>query len=199
MPRTRSPIPDPRSPRRSRRASGGGFTLIEAALTTVIVGTGVLAMVAAQQAYHQKNDWATRTNTAMLLANELRELTLTLPMHDPISGTSTLGLESNESLDDVATYDDLDDFAAALGAGGLGTGAAFTPPVNALRQTVDDLTGWTQRVDVQSVLPENIAADTPQPLGTTDMMRVTVSVFYQDPQADSPQLMTTLTWVVTRR
>jgi len=42
--------------RTSRRAKG--FTLMEAALTTVIVGVGVLSIVEAQQAYHQKNDWA---------------------------------------------------------------------------------------------------------------------------------------------
>ena len=70
---------------------------MEAALTTVIVGTGVLAIVSAQQAYHQKNDWAQRTATGLLLANELRELTLTLPQHDPFTGVDNLGPEGNES------------------------------------------------------------------------------------------------------
>ena len=71
-----------RHPRRQR-----GFTLIEASLTTVIIGTGVLAILAAQQAYHRKNDWAQRTGTAVLLANEIRELTLPMPQHDPFNPT----------------------------------------------------------------------------------------------------------------
>ena len=67
------------SPSRRHRRDAG-FTLIEAALTTVIIGTGVLAIVGAQQAYHQKNAWAQRTGTAMLLANEIREMTMPLPI-----------------------------------------------------------------------------------------------------------------------
>jgi len=80
---------------------------METALATVIVGTGVLAILAAQQAYHQKNDWAMRNATAIRLANELRELTLTLPMHDPLTGTDVMGPEPDE----------LDDFASVVTAG----------------------------------------------------------------------------------
>ena len=35
-----------------------GFTLIESALATIIVGVGVLSIVAAQQSFHQKNSWS---------------------------------------------------------------------------------------------------------------------------------------------
>ena len=97
-----------RLPRRRRHRRQAGFTLIEASLTTVIIGTGVLAIVAAQQAYHQKNNWSTRTSTAMLLANELRERTLALPLHDPITGKSNYGPELDETT--AQAYDDLDDF-----------------------------------------------------------------------------------------
>ena len=41
--------------RGGRRSARGGFTLIETALATVIVGVGVLAIVAAQQAFHKQN------------------------------------------------------------------------------------------------------------------------------------------------
>jgi hypothetical protein len=178
--------------RRHRQARG--FTLIEAALTTVIIGTGVLAIVAAQQAYHFKNNWAGRTSTAVLLANEIRELTLTLPMHDPFTGDATVGPEANET--SVTDYDDLDDFAGAVDAGGLGMGLTFDPPINALRQQIPDLAGWTQFVEVQSVLPENISSTFTQPLGTTDLMRVTVTVRYQGPNASTPQTISQLSWVV---
>ena len=83
--------------RKISRHRDSGFTLIEASLTTIIVGTGVLAILAAQQAFHKKNDWAQRSGTAMLLANELREFTLSLPQHDPITGDTNMGPELGEN------------------------------------------------------------------------------------------------------
>ncbi len=173
-----------------------GFTLIEAALTTVIIGTGVLAIVAAQQAYHKKNDWAQRTATGLLLANEIRELTLTLPMHDPLLGDETLGPEEGET--DVNDYDDLDDFAGVVSPTGVGEGTTFNPPINALRLPIDDLSGWTQQVTVTNVLEDNISAAFTQPLGTTNLVRVTVTVSYQGPNDAEPMVITTLAWVVGR-
>ncbi len=175
--------------------SRGGFTLIEAALTTVIVGTGVLAIVGAQQAYTKKNDWAQRTGTAQLLANEIREMTLTLPMHDPITGKGTLGPETNENT--PADYDDLDDFAGVVTAG-HGAGVTFGPPINALRQAIPDMQGWSQHVLVENVLPDNISAVATQPLGTTPLMRVTATVYYQSAGETTPTTMTDLVWVVGR-
>ncbi len=175
------------------RARHGGFTLIEAALTTVIVGTGVLAIVGAQQAYTKKNDWAQRTGTALLLANEIREMTLTLPMHDPITGKGNLGPETNETT--PADYDDLDDFAGVVSAG-YGAGVTFNPPINALRQTISDMQGWSQHVMVENVLPDNISAVATQPLGTTPLMRVTATIYYQAPGETTPTTMTDLVWVV---
>jgi len=175
----------------------GGFTLIEAALTTVIVGTGVLAILAAQQAYHIKNDWAQRTGTAMLLANELRELTLTLPMNDPFTGATTLGPEADEA--DVTVFDDLDDFAGPVDVTGFGPGTVFNPPINALRQPIANMAGWSQQIDVVNALPNNIGLVGPnsaQPLGTTPMMRVTVTINYQGPNDALPSVITVLTWVI---
>lgn len=200
----RAPIPHPPSstprqrPRRCR-----GFTLIEAALTTVIVGTGVLAIVAAQQAYHQKNDWAQRTGTAMLLANEIRELTLTMNHHDPITAAANLGPETNETksdgsggtVADPTKFDDLDDFAGT-GSSNNWTGTTINPPINALRQEIADMGNWTQVVDVENVFPDYISATTAQPLGTTDMMRVTVTVLYQDANDQAPETITQLSWIV---
>ena len=194
MMQTRNPKPATRTPQRMRRAAG--FTLIEAALTTVIVGTGVLAIISAQQAYHMKNNWATRTTTAMLLANEMREMTLGLPLHDPISGKTGFGPEIDETA--VIAFDDLDDFAGVVTAG-QGAGTTFDPPINALRLEIDDLTGWSQKIGVESVLPDYIDAAFSQSLGSTNVMRVTVDVFYQAPNDPAPEPITRLTWVVTDR
>jgi len=182
----------------TRRRRTAGFTLIEASLAIVIVGTGVLAILAAQQAYHRKNDWAQRSSTGMLLANELRELTLSMPMHDPVTSDQVMGAEVNEST--VADFDDLDDFAGDVSVGGYGEGLTFDPPINALRQQINDLPGWSQTIEVVNVFPDNInvTSDLAQPLGTTDMMRVTVSARYQGPRMDAPMTVAQLTWVVNR-
>lgn len=211
-----------RSPNR-QMARARGFTLIEAALTTVIVGTGVLAIVAAQQAYHQKNDWAQRTGTAHHLANELREMTLGLPMHDPISGTANLGYESNETAGSVGddgrlhvalgenellNWDDLDDFAGVINGAGRGSGTVFYPPMNALRQSIDDMENWRQVIEVEGVWPnmldmtfnqaslDSIDSDT----GEHAFYRITVNVQYQDPSKQPQEFdtITELTWVVPR-
>ena len=184
------------SPLRASRRRRTGFTLIEAALTTVIVGTGVLAIVSAQQAYHIKNEYAARTGTAQLLANELRELTLSLPVHDPVTGIATLGPEGNET--SVADYDDLDDFAGTISGGGVGSGTTFDPPINALRQPISAMDRWSQVIEVRGVLPGYLNAQDAVSLGLADMFRVTVTVFYRDGSDTEAQPATTLTWVVTR-
>ncbi len=179
----------------SRRRRDAGFTLIEAALTTVIVGTGVLAIVGAQQAYHQKNDWAQRTGTAMLLANEVRELTLPLPVFDPITGLAFVGPEPGETT--VDDYDDLDDFAGVSPDGGVTfPGLTFDPPIDALRRPIVDMPGWSQSVTVVSVFEDDIASTAPIPLGTTPMLRLTVDVLYQGPNDPSAQTITQLSWVI---
>ncbi len=170
-----------------------GFTLLEVSLAIVIVGTGALAILAAQQAFHRQNDWAQRTGTAMLLANELRELTLTLPRHDPITGTDTVGPEAGET--SIADFDDVDDFAGAV-TSGFGAGTVSDPPVNALRQSVNEMAGWSQFIEVENVLPSDISATSPQALGTTDLLRVRVAVRYQSPQDTTPQTIAQLSWVV---
>ncbi len=196
-------MPSPETVTRRAGRSRAGFTLIESALTTVIVGTGVLAIVAAQQAYHMKNDWAQRTGMAMLLANEIRETTLNLPFHDPLTGASNLGPESDEA--SVADYDDLDDFAGLVdSATGRGEGLILEPPINALRQPVDDLDNWRQVVEVASVWEDNISSDfgvTPALDEPGTLKRVTVRIEYRDPaDAADPDAwvnVTELTWVVT--
>jgi len=184
----------------ARRRREGGFTLIEAALTTVIVGTGVLAIVAAQQAYHQKNQWTKRSDTAMRLANELRERTFSMPLHDPITGDGNLGPEPNET-GNFALYDDIDDFAGPVGDDKTGDGVTINPPMNALGEEMSDRDNWTQQVKVTNVDPQNVSSSIARPLDMstdgTQIMRVTVTILFNGPQMDSATAVNELTWLVT--
>jgi prepilin-type N-terminal cleavage/methylation domain-containing protein len=112
---TSSRVSSPRSrtgPGRRHR----GFTLIETALTTVIIGVGVLALIEAQQTFLRATAWSSHAATATHLANEVRELTRKLPRHDPVTGlyfdeNNVLrgwGPETGESA--LQDLDDIDDF-----------------------------------------------------------------------------------------
>lgn len=129
-----------RSARRRTTARGrrSAFTLFEAALATVIVGVGVVAMVEAQQAFLMKNAWSTHTSTAMFLANEIREMTRNMPRHDRFSGGLYFedpaahlvfrgwGAEGNEVT--PIDFDDLDDFDGVV----FGTAPNLPGPVSAV-------------------------------------------------------------------
>ena len=177
----------------TRRRLRRGFTLIETALTTVIVGVGVLAMVTAQSAFLQQNVWSTRVSVAERLGNEIRELTVNLPRHDPVNGAATWGPETGEA--SVLDFDDLDDFD------GLGDGTVFSSAdenghIDARRRVIPNMEGWGQVVEVFSVDGSNIAAEPGTVAdGASDMVRVRVIVEYQGPADDAPREITRVTWI----
>lgn len=169
-----------------RRVRRRGFTLIETALATVIIGVGVLALVESQQAFIRSNGWSTHSATATYLANEIRELTRRMPKHDPVnglyfedvSGAQTLrgwGPDAGET--SVADFDDIDDFdgltLSFTGTADLADGDA-PGPIDAFGQIIPEinqdgtaaldqagnpmpLQGWFQRVSVEKVNPTNYA------------------------------------------
>lgn len=166
-----------------RGRARGGFTLIETALTTVIVGVGVLALVEAQTAFLRVTDWSSHAATATYLANEIRELTRKLPRHDPVtglylrddgSGGSVLhgwGPEPGEIT--LADLDDIDDFdglrLAADGTPGVADGD-LPGPVDGFGSVIPEilndgtvlmdgegnpmaLRGWAQQIRVTKIHP----------------------------------------------
>jgi prepilin-type N-terminal cleavage/methylation domain-containing protein len=76
---------------RSRFRARRGFTLIEAAIVTVIVGVGVLATVELLASGTVANTEATRLTTAMHLAGNIREAAMRVPY------TSVFALEDTYS------------------------------------------------------------------------------------------------------
>lgn len=182
---------------RAGGASAGGFTLIETSLATLIIGIGVVAMVDAQTAFLVSNQWSSHAASATFLANEVRELTRSLPKHDPVvglylgedgDGDETLfgwGPDAGETtLDD---FDDIDDFDGMsfsfVGTAGLDD-LDLPGPINAYREVIPDLSidgveqtgamfGWSQIVLVNKINPYDFAEDK-------------ADAFYEDPDGSFP-------------
>ncbi len=181
----------------TRRA---GFTLIEAAVTTAIVGTAVLSIMTAQQAFHASTMHAQKMSTALMLAQEVRELTLELPHKDPVWGDHTYGLEWDEYDANLHTslknIDDIDDLAYDFWDTGVDFGVRINPPIGALRQPLPDMQRWSQHVIVEHVDPTDVNGwGAPW---DSKLMRVTVIVEYREgdlDQSPSPVEVTRVSWM----
>lgn len=176
----------------NHRPQRAGMTLIETALATIIVGVGVLAIVIAQQAFHNQNAWSNRAATATRLGNEIREMTFNLPRHDPVTRTAYWGPDPGEST--PVDFDDLDDFDGQVFSAADGTG-----PLNAARQIIPNMNGWAQVVQVDMVDPFDInhvypVPDTPDDYPEHYMMRVQVIVTYQQGNSE-PEEVTRVSWI----
>src|SRR5436190_18862958 len=126
--------------RRTGLSTRTGFTLLESALATIIIGVGVLAVMGLFDACTQQNAQGARSTTAMMLAGHIQELMEGLPFCDPVKGAATFGPETGESL---ATFNDVDDF----------DGQTFNPPIDSTRTAVASLSQYSQVVTVMPVYP----------------------------------------------
>ncbi len=127
-----------------------GFSLIEVLVAIVLVGLAIASLVAANISFTKANAAGTELSTAEFLLEQVKELTVMLPVVDPNTGMSTFGPEADETV--LADYDDLDDFH----------GLAFSPPISADRATLNDFAAFTQQVTVENVSAgdfEQIVAD----------------------------------------
>ncbi len=139
-----------------------GFSLIEVLIAIVLVGFAVASLVASNIAFTRANGAGTELTTAEFLIEQIRELTVLLPVVDPETETDIFGPESGETL---ANYDDLDDF----------NGASFSPPIGAAdRNVLSGCDAFSQQVAVENVSASNFE----QVVGahTSDFVRVTVTV-----------------------
>ncbi len=144
-----------RAPRRRR-----GFTLIESALVTIIVGTGVVAVMQLLAVGSVSTRQSQNLTTAVHLANQIHELSLGLAFADPADPTHW-GPSTGETL---ATYDDVTDL----------DGQTYSPPIDARRQTLTSLSDWSQSITVDSVDPARITVTVPK--GSTRAQRITVNI-----------------------
>lgn len=155
----RNSIPRPRrAPKRPR-----GFTLVEAALTMVIIGTGVVATLQLLAAGTMSNAAGTELTTAVNLANNVHEIALALPFTCPTNPTSTTFKDSGGPANYTYVWDM--------------NGDTYSPPLDIRRNTIGNYSSWSQVVTIQSVDPKNLDALRPNSV-TLPTARLTVQVLH---------------------
>ena len=154
-----------------------GFSLIEVLIAIILVGLAIASLVTANSAFTKANGAGVELSTAEFLIEQIRELSILLPVIDPNTGVSTFGPEAGETL---ADYDDLDDF----------DGASFSPPIGADRNVLNDLASFSQQITVENVS----ASDFEQVVGdhASYFVRVTVTVFLNTRQISSARWLRAL-------
>lgn len=115
-----------------------GFSIIEVLIAILLVGLAIASLVTANSAFTKANGAGVELSTAEFLIEQIRELSILLPVIDPNTGVFTFGPEAGETL---ADYDDLDDF----------DGASFSPPIGADRNVLNDLASFSQQITVENV------------------------------------------------
>ena len=180
-------LPNARSPRRCCRRPGG-FTLIEAALTTAITGIAFFAIMELFSACTQQNRVGSNMTTAMLLAGHIQETMAGLAFNDPVVGRANFGPEVGQSL---LSYDDIDDF----------DGQNLNPPIDAMRRHIPELAQFTQNVIVMPIYPTQLSSnsDPAAPVipktAYTGAARVTVRVLYRVRPTDGPVEVYRTSWI----
>lgn len=173
-----------RSPRRGARRA---FTLIEASLATVIVGTGVLGMLGLFTHCTTQNREAARMTTGMMLAHNIQECMANLAFFDPETAGGHFGAETGESL---LSYDDVDDF----------DGMNFSPPIDALRQECEDLSKYAQTVTVVPVYGNGLDSNSGSTLtipktAYTGAVRVRVVITYRTSESAPIEEVYRQSWI----
>ena len=148
----------------ARRPRRRGFTLIEAAMVTVIIGLGVVGMLELLAAGTVSNSEGTELTTAINLANNVRELSLGLAYYDPQSDPSDPAKLPvwNSKEASVDLYDNIMDLDGAVDtwnkqeedpAEGY---QKFQPPLDVAKKPIADYSNWAQWVKVETVDPKDV-------------------------------------------
>ena len=155
-----------------------GFSLVEAALTTVIIGLGSTALMALLASGSTANQQAAMLTTAIDLANNIHELADRLPY--PSTTTTTWGVPTGVTFNATNLFTTTGSNPGNITwLNGQTFSSATTPagPIDATFSQVSGLSGWSQAVTVSSVSSNNITS-TMTNSTTNDMAQVDVTVSY---------------------
>jgi hypothetical protein len=118
--------------------------------------------------------------TAAILAQEIREWTLRLPLSDPDPGDA--GKPPGPDGTDPQTFvDDLDDLMDVT----------YSPPRDGLGQPINDMIGWAQHITLSWRDPRDL--DSTVAIGSSDIIHVQVII------TNNGQEVHRAGWLVSRR
>jgi hypothetical protein len=161
---------------------------MEASLAVVIVAFGFLASMELFAACTAENRRSAQVTTAQMLTTSLHEMTTGLTFKDPFYATTTFGPELGETL---ATFNDLDDL----------DGFTSSPPIDATRTPIPELSQYTQIVTVMPIDPNRPGANTDEKTPEiakatyTGGVRVRVTILYRRVPKDPPSEILKSSWV----
>ncbi len=157
-----------------RRIQSRGFTLVEAAISIVLVSVLLVAALDTTGAAKLGQYNTLTRGRAHLLAEDLMAEIMRqsyadpedvgfIDLTDPSITPSSLGRDSGEFGGDRVDLDDVDDYH----------GWTASPPEQKDGTTIPDLTGWTRGVNIERLDPANLSLAPASELG---LKRITVSV-----------------------
>jgi hypothetical protein len=170
-----------------------GFTLVEAALTTMIVGLGTVAMMGLLTTGTNSNQTAANLTVAINLADDIHELCDRLPFAKP-GASPAWGIPSGATLSQLMVNGTVNANGDITWLDGQTFGANSSPagPVDGTFSTIPGMSGWTQAVAVNSVSMTNITTNVTYSLVNNQMSRVTVTISH-----DGQQIYQT-SWIVAK-
>lgn len=175
-----------RSPSRFiRRVPTRGFTLTEILVSIIVIGMGILALLASAASSTKINDSGKKLTTASFLAQEIREWTIKLPFSDQDAGDQD-NPPGPDGSDPQYYVDDLDDLA-----GDDLAGVTYSPPRNGQGSPITDMTDWSQFIELSWRDPDSL--NTVVAAGASDVIYVQVTISYKGTEV----LKTG--WLVARR
>jgi prepilin-type N-terminal cleavage/methylation domain-containing protein len=164
----------------NHQTSRHGFTLIEVLVATLLIGLAIAALVGANGSFSMTNVSGADLSTAEFLTEQIRELTMLLPLVDS-AATNWSTLQDTAGETTLASYTDVAHFRA-FDSSPLGA------PINAQRTTLPDLAAFRQQVSVQKVTPSNFD-QTQGDSYVSNFARVTVTIL------KNGQTISSATWV----
>jgi len=157
--------PPPFAPSRVPKHRSSGFTLVEVAVSAIVVSVMMVAALRAVSASRTAHAGAERRATARLLADDLMGQIGRVAYTEPGATTLILGPEVGELLAGKAAFDDIDDF----------NGWTESPPTDVAGASLSRFTNWSRTVTVAWV---GLASPSVSSVTETGAKRITVIVKY---------------------
>ena len=158
----------------------GGFTLVEVAVATIIIGISAAVLLTAVAASTRANGSGRELTQGVFLAQEIREWTLRLPFSDP-DPADQHNPPGPDGTSPQVYVDDLDDLMDVT----------YSPPRDGQGLAIADMTGWSEKLTLTWRDPNSIVT-TVSP-GGSDLIYVKVDI------TNRGRPILTTGWLVARR